>query len=61
MPILAATAATWRCVIRLDAAYRNQRIGAGCNRVRDDVFELADLVAAERETGIAVLPAWHKS
>ena len=54
MPILAATAATWR-VVRLHAADRHQRVRTGCDGVGDDIFELADFVAAESEVGIAVL------
>ena len=42
-------------VIGLHAADRNQRIGIRSDRVGNDVFELAQLVAAEREPRIAVL------
>src|SRR6202030_3152369 len=41
-------------VIGLHAADRHQRIGVGGDRVGDDVFELAQLVAAEREPRITV-------
>src|SRR5262249_19243575 len=34
---------------------RDQRVGVGGQRIGDDVFELAQLVAAEGEPGIAVL------
>ena len=42
-------------VVRLHAADRDQRVGVRGDRVGNDVFELAQLVAAEREAGIAVL------
>ena len=42
-------------VVRLHAADRHQRVGVRGNRVGDDVFELAQLVAAVGEAGIAVL------
>src|SRR6185437_7127434 len=42
-------------VIGLHAADRYQRVGVGSDRVRDDVFELAQLVATEGEPRIAVL------
>ena len=42
-------------VVGLHAADRDQRVGIGGDRVGDDVFELAQLVAAEGETRIAVL------
>ena len=42
-------------VVRLHAADRHQRVGVRGDRVGDDVFELAQLVAAEGETGIAIL------
>jgi hypothetical protein len=42
-------------VVRLHAADRDQRVGAGGDRVGHDVLELAQLVAAESEAGIAVL------
>ena len=41
-------------VIRLHAADRDQCVGVRGDRVGDDVFELAQLVAAEREAGVAV-------
>ena len=41
-------------VVRLHAADRDQRVGVGGDRVGDDVFELPELVAAEREAGVAV-------
>ena len=43
-------------VVRLDSADRDQRVGAGSDGVGNDVFELPQLVAAEREARIAVLP-----
>ncbi|MEY9477402.1 hypothetical protein ABH981_001615 [Bradyrhizobium ottawaense] len=42
-------------VVRLHAADRDQRVGVGRDRVGDDVFEFAQLVAAIGEAGIAVL------
>src|SRR6202011_4118686 len=42
-------------VVRLHAPDRDQRVGIGGNRVGNDVFELAQLVAAERQSRIAVL------
>jgi CubicO group peptidase (beta-lactamase class C family) len=42
-------------MIGLHPADRHQRIGIRCDRVGDDVFQLAQLVAAERKAGIAVL------
>ena len=42
-------------VIRLNAADRHQRVGVRGDGVRNDVFELAQLVAAERKAGIAVV------
>jgi len=42
-------------VVRLHAADRDQRVGVGGDRIGDDVFELAQLVAAIGEAGIAVL------
>ena len=42
-------------VVGLHAADRDQRVGIGSDRIGDDVFELAQLVAAEGETRIAVL------
>ena len=41
-------------MVRLDPADRNQRVGVRGNRVGDDIFELAQLVAAEGEARIAV-------
>ena len=43
-------------MVRLDSADRDQRVGAGSDGVGNDVFELPQLVAAEREARIAVLP-----
>ncbi len=42
-------------MVGLHPADGDQRIGAGGNRVGDDIFELADLVAAESQPRIAVL------
>ena len=42
-------------MVRLHAADRDQRVGVRGDRVGDDIFELAQLVAAEREARIAVL------
>jgi hypothetical protein len=42
-------------VVRLDAADRHERVAALRERVGDEVLELADLVAAERDAGVAVL------
>ena len=42
-------------VVRLVAADRDERVGPLGQRVRDDVLELAGLVAAERQAGVAVL------
>ncbi len=42
-------------VVGLHAANRDQRVGVGGDCVRDDVFELAQLVATIGEAGIAVL------
>ena len=42
-------------VVRLHAADRDQRVGVRGDRIGNDIFELAQLVAAEREAGIAVL------
>jgi hypothetical protein len=42
-------------MVRLNAPDRYERIGVGCQRIGDDVLELANLVAAERETRVAVL------
>ena len=42
-------------MVRLHAADRDQRVGVGGDRVGDDVFELAQLVAAEGQPRIAVL------
>ena len=42
-------------MVRLHPTDRDQRVGAGRDRIRDDIFELAQLVAAEGEAGIAVL------
>ena len=42
-------------VVRLDAADRDERVAALGERVGGEVLELAHLVAAEREPGVAVL------
>jgi hypothetical protein len=42
-------------VVRLHPADRDQRIGVGGDRIGNDVFELAQLVAAESQSRIAVL------
>ena len=42
-------------VVGLDAADRDQRVAALRQRVRQQVLELADLVAAEGEAAVAVL------
>ena len=42
-------------VVRLVAADRDQRVGTAGEHVGDDVLELADLVAAEREAAVDVL------
>ena len=42
-------------VVGLDAADRHERVAALGERVGDEVLELADLVAAEREAAVAVL------
>ena len=42
-------------MVRLHAADGHERIGIGRERVGNDVLELADLVAAEREARVAVL------
>ncbi len=42
-------------MVRLDATDRDQRVGAGRDRVGYDVFQLAQLVPAEGETGVSVL------
>ena len=43
-------------VVGLHAPDGNQRVGVRRDRVGNDVLELAQLVAAEGETGIAILP-----
>ena len=43
-------------VVGLHAADRDQRVGIGGDRIGDDVFELAQLVAAEGQPRIAVFP-----
>src|SRR5688572_24111653 len=43
------------CVIGLQTADRHERIGARSNRIGHDVFELPELVAAQREPGIAIV------
>jgi glucose-6-phosphate 1-dehydrogenase len=42
-------------VVRLHAADRDERVGALRDGVRDEVLELAGLVAAECEPGVAVV------
>src|SRR3546814_7788876 len=42
-------------VIRRHAAYGDERVRTGRDRVRNDVFKLAQLVAPERKARIAVL------
>src|SRR5579885_536174 len=42
-------------VVRLHAADRDERVAALRQRVRGEVLELAYLVAAERQTGVAIL------
>ncbi len=42
-------------VVRLHPADRDQRIGVGGDRIGNDVFELAQLVAAESQSRITVL------
>jgi hypothetical protein len=42
-------------MVRLDAADRDKRIAPLCECVRHEVFHLADLVAAEGKSGIAVV------
>ncbi|KAJ3472248.1 hypothetical protein NLI96_g13385 [Meripilus lineatus] len=42
-------------LVRLHAADRHERVGALRERVGDEVFELARLVAAERKAAVAVL------
>ena len=42
-------------VVRLHAPDRDQRIGIGGDRIGNDVFELAQLVAAKSQSRIAVL------
>jgi hypothetical protein len=42
-------------VVRLHAADRHERVAALCERLRGEVFELAHLVAAVREAGVAIL------
>ena len=43
-------------VVGLDAADRHERVAALRERVREEVLELAHLVAAEGEAAVAVLP-----
>src|SRR5262249_6282357 len=43
-------------VVGLEAADRDERVGAGREDVGDDVLELAGLVAAVGQPGVAVLP-----
>jgi hypothetical protein len=43
-------------VVRLDAADRNEPVASLRQRVGGEVLELPDLVAAEREACVAVLP-----
>ena len=42
-------------VVRLDATDRDERVAAGRERVRDEVLELAGLVATERDARVAVV------
>ena len=42
-------------VIRLHATDRHQGVGVRRDRIGNDVFQLANLVAAEREPGVAIL------
>ena len=42
-------------VVGLHAADRHQRVGIRRDRVGHDVFELAQLVAADRQAGIAIV------
>jgi len=42
-------------VVRLDPADRDERVAARGQCVRDEVLELANLVAAEGDAGVAVL------
>src|ERR1700680_4091398 len=42
-------------VIGLDTTDRDQGVGVGGNRIRDDIFELPQLVASESQPRIAVL------
>jgi hypothetical protein len=42
-------------MVRLDATDGHERIGIGGEGIGDDVLELANLVAAEREARVAVL------
>ena len=55
MPSLAATAATWRVWFDCTPPMVTSVSALEAMRVGDDVFELADLVAAEGEAGVAVL------
>jgi hypothetical protein len=48
-------------MIRLHAADRDQRVRVRSNGVGDDVFELPQLVAAERKAGVAVLALVYSS
>src|SRR5690606_12102953 len=43
-------------VVGLDAADRHERVASLLQRVRDEILELADLVATEGDSGVAVLP-----
>src|SRR5262249_17343076 len=42
-------------VVGLDTADRDQRVAVLLQRLRDQVFELSDLVAAERQSAVAIL------
>ena len=42
-------------MVRLHAANRHQRIGVRLDRIGDDVFELAQLVATHGQSGIAII------
>ena len=52
---MAAVAAHHARVVRLNAADRDQCVSVRRDRIWHDIFELAELVAAIGETGIAVL------
>ena len=52
---MAAVAAHHARVVRLNAADRDQCVSVRRDRIWHDIFELAELVAAQREPGIAVV------